>query len=72
MYIYIYIYTCIYVVREGGCDYLRTYLFIRMYAILLSRAWNHAGSQDKIRKRADGLKLKSKSYMGAHTSTTRV
>ena len=60
--IYIYIYTYIYEVREGGCEYSRTYLFIRMYASLLSRAWDHVGSQDKIRKRAEGFKLKSKSY----------
>ena len=66
MYKYINIYTQIctyvYVVREGGCDYLHTYLFIRMYAILLSRAWDHVGSQDKVRKRAEGLELKSSSY----------
>ena len=62
IYIYIYIYTYIYIVCEGGCDYLRTYLFILMYAILLSRAWDHVGSQDKIRKRAEGHNLKSKSY----------
>ena len=54
--IYIYIYTYIYVVRQGGCDYL----FVYTYVLLLSRAWDHVGSQDKIRKRAEGLKLKSK------------
>ena len=59
--IYIYIYTYTYVVREGGCDYLRTYLFIHMYAILLSRAWDHPKIK-YVRKRAEGLKLKSKSY----------
>ena len=67
MYIYIYkdsylylyiIYTYIYVVRQGGCDYL----FVYTYVLLLSRAWDHVGSQDKIRKRAEGLKLKSKFY----------
>ena len=64
MYVHIYIYMCtyIYAVREGGCDCLRAYLFMRMYAILLSQAWDHVGSQDKIRKRTEGLKLKSKSY----------
>ena len=30
VYIYIYIYTYIYKVGEGGCDYLRTYWFIRL------------------------------------------
>ena len=58
LYIYIYIYTYIYVVRQGGCDYL----FVYTYVLLLNRAWDHVGSQDKIRKRAEGLILKSKSY----------
>ena len=57
-YKYIYIYTYIYVVRQGGCDYLS----VSTYVLLLSRAWDHVGSQDKIRKRAEGLKMKSKSY----------
>ena len=52
----------IYVVREGGCDYLRTHVFIRMYAILLSRAWDHVGSQKKVRKQSEGLNLESESY----------
>ena len=51
-------YTYIYIVRQGGCDHL----FVYTYVLLLSRAWDHVGSRDKIRKRAEGLKLKSKSY----------
>ena len=47
-----------YVVRHGGCDYL----FVYTYVLLLSRAWDHVGFQDRTRKRAEGLKLKSKSY----------
>ena len=41
-------------------------IYVRMCSYVctqfLSRAWDHVGSQDKIRKRAEGLKLKSKSY----------
>ena len=33
-----------------------------MYAILLSRAWDHVGSQTKIRKGFEGLNLESESY----------
>ena len=58
IYIYIYIYTYIYVVRQGGC----VYLFVYTCVVLLSRAWGHVGSQDKIRKRAEGLNLNSESY----------
>ena len=58
MCVYICIYTYIYVVRQGGCDYL----FVYTYVLLLGRAWDHVGSQDRIRERAEGLKLKSKSY----------
>ena len=45
--------------------------------LLSCRAWDHVGSQDKIRKRAEGLKLKSKSYFiwacipQRHTSNLR-
>ena len=58
LYIYIYTYTYIYVVRQGGCDYW----FVYTYVLLLSLAWDHVGSQDKMRKHAERLKLKSKSY----------
>ena len=56
--LYIYIYTYVYIVRQGGCDYL----FVYTYVILLSRAWDHVGSQNKIRKRGEGLNLKSEYY----------
>ena len=49
--------TCIYVVRQGGCDDS----FVHTYVIILSRAWDRVGSQDEIRKRAEGFDLKSKS-----------
>ena len=58
LFVYIYIYTYIYVVRRGGCDYL----FVYTHVLLLSRAWDHVGPLGKIRKRAEGLKLKTESY----------
>ena len=56
--IYLFVYTYIYIVRQGGCDHL----FVYTYVVLLSRAWDHIGSQDKMIKRAEGLNLKSESY----------
>ena len=58
IYIYTYIYTYIYVVRQGGCDYS----FVYTYVMFLGRAWDYVGSQDKIRKRAEGLNFKSEAY----------
>ena len=56
MYVYIYIYLHL----RSSPGWLR--LFVYTYVLLLSRAWVHVGSQNEIRKRAEGLELKSKSY----------
>ena len=59
IYKFLYVYTYIYVVRQGGCDYV----LVCTYVLLLSRAWDHVASQDKIKKRAEGLESKSKCYV---------
>ena len=64
---FIYIYKYVHIRSSSGRLRLFTYefvhMYVRMYAILLSRAWDHVGPQKKIRKRAEGLNLRSESYL---------
>ena len=75
IFIYLFIYTYIYVVRQGGCDYLRTYVFIRTYVRKssepsLGSCWV-LNSNKKARRRFQ-IENEILFHMGAYTSTTRV